>query len=168
MKLYEGFSETGDVVRWVPPSPARGRPEGFWTDNGYDIEVKFQGKVLWFGSPDGLSMAFLSHNDQNGEPVYESFAQIYYKGIQEFEMKEEKKIWLDEWEVEEKKVSSSAVHYGYENYWPKTFRSTYQGYLKRLPTGQYMKRKAFEKFEEPMIPAIEEYQPPYRFGETPY
>ncbi len=113
-------------------------------------------------------MAYISHTDQNGEPCYSMFPQISWSGKQKREEEGGKRIWYDEWEIEDKSVQSINVHYGYEDCWPREFTSSYQGYLKALPGGQYIKRARFEDYEEPLEVECADYKPPELFGTTPY
>lgn len=168
MKLYTGFHGTGDVVHWLPANLARDRPEGFWTESGYEINFEYMGQTYWFGSPEGIFAVYISDNDQSGEPVFKTFAQVSFMGKQVGQVVDGVGEWIDEWEPQEKSVMSCDVWYGYEDLWLTKFTASFDDYMGSIDEGKYMRRKAADKLALPLIPATTEFHMPPRFGTTPF
>ena len=168
MKLFTGLVWYGEVIHWLPPSEARGRPVGFWTSSGYDIECMYEGFTYWAGSENGLIALYHSHDDQNGLPGYSTFWQVSYQGEQVPRTEGGYGEWIDEWIVEDNPVNSCEVSYGYENYWLKGFKSSYDCYLNHVEGNILMRRQDIKNVVLPMIPRPDTFHMPKMIGTTPY
>ena len=141
MKLYEGFHAYGYEVRWMPPSPARARPEGFWQETGHSVEFFYQETLLWFGGPCGLSRVAIEKRDQAGTPVYKPCPGPMWNGEQRTQKDQGDPFWEDYWNMSETSPQEIEVAHGSIQVMWQTFDSTWTGYMASMPEGLYAERK---------------------------
>lgn len=152
MKLFEGFHAFGYEVRWIPPSIARGRPEGFWERTGHSVELFYLETLLWFGGPGGLSRVAISHRDQNGTAIIKACPGPTWEGTQGLQKDKGDPFWEDYWYMEPTEPNEINVSHGPIKVIWQTFDSTWTGYMKSLESGLYAERsKVVQGLQYPLV-----------------
>jgi hypothetical protein len=166
MKLYNGFVATGPEVRWYPPSPARGRPQGFYDKTGRYVTTWFVDETFWFGCPEGITMCYVKYKDQRDEPMYEAYPRISFSGQQRIRQGGESTIYEDVWDVEDGEIWSTDTDQGYVEFRLEKFETSFQGFCKSMSNGTQMLRKKYVFPERPPFEPAGEWTVPDRYGEV--
>jgi hypothetical protein len=152
MKLFEGFHAFGFEVRWIPASPARGRPEGFWQQTGHSVEFFYTETMLWFGGPGGLSRVAISHRDQGGTKILKPCPGPTWEGTQAQQKDKGDPVWEDYWNMESSTPGDLEVEHGPIKVMWQTFDSTWSAYMKSMEDGLYAERsKVVQGIQYPLI-----------------
>lgn len=151
MKLFEGFHIDGPEMRWIPPSPARGRPEGFWEETGHWVNGFYSETPLWFGGPAALIRAAIFKRDANGTPIYGACDETIWTGEQTQQKAGGDPEWEDIWIMPEQEPHDVEVAHGTIKVKWDRFDSTWITYLWQISPGLYMDRRiAKDGVKEPL------------------
>lgn len=151
LRLFTGFSADGQEVRWIPPSPARGRPVGFWQETGISCYGYYDQETYWVGDVGGLSALEPKKEDQDGKTLYGGCDRRSWTGEQLKSKDKGDDEYEDEWAIEPPEIHSEMMG-GMEVHVKWTsFSSSWQSYLWEV-LGIYMmeRQDAITGVEEPL------------------
>lgn len=143
MKMYIGFQIDGPEVRWIPPSPARGRPFGFWERayGGGWIHGIYDKPTLWIGGPGGISRIARCGRDANGKPLYCFCGGPSWSGEQKGNKAQGDDHWEDRWLTGRESPDGVTTPDGYKLVIWEGFDTSWLGYLSSVEDGMYAERR---------------------------